>query len=639
MNKILDELVKKLHKSPTSLNSKNIKKIQRYIPVPTDYKIIWADITNFGGSPSGIVITDKALIVKSSKSEAKKYKQRVKKENKGNHTKIKTPNTIYQIIPWEYYSPEDYEIKIIKEKNGNKKFVLIAGDLELAQFNDKDFYNLMISYKQEILEARQAADSTFSAISTINTEGVMFNAAYGADQTKTGHGIYAEEAGAKLDKLSGEKVSVVGRDNAKNGPDKIVDSVPIQCKYYKNASGSVNACFKVNPSTGMKEFRYYDLNGNAMKIEVPSDQYLDSIRLMKKRIANGEVPGVTDVNAAFDIIKKGKLTYKQALNLAKAGTIESIGYDVVNGAVTCLSAFGISSVVAFAQVFWVTKDYKKAAKSALFTGLQVYGLSFVGGVISSQISRTGFIKLLSPLTDGVTKMLSPKMTQEIINAFRAIAGKKAVYGAAAQKSFSKFIGATAISQTIMCVVFSIPDTYKMIKGRISGSQYIKNMSSLALSFIGTIAGSAAAGAIIGENFGESLDKKVVSGVSMVVGAVVGAACGGTAKCVGDLVHEDDAVITTRMFNSILSNQIINYMLSEEEIDIVISLINEDEKELRNLQQNLLKSKFQEQDVIKYLEPKILKVIDNRKHITNKDEEKLEESIPGLVLEGGISYAM
>ena len=73
---------------------------------------------------------------------------------------------------------------------------------------------------------------------------------------------------------------------------------------------------------------------------------------------------------AYDIIRKGKLTYNQALNLAKAGTIESITFDVATGAVTCLSAFGISSVAAFAQVFWVTKDYKKAAKSALYTAFR-----------------------------------------------------------------------------------------------------------------------------------------------------------------------------------------------------------------------------------------------------------------------------
>lgn len=68
--------------------------------------------------------------------------------------------------------------------------------------------------------------------------------AYGADQTKTGHGIYAEEAGMILDRLAGEQATVVGRDNAKNGPDKIVDAAPIQCKYCKTAYSSVNSCFK-----------------------------------------------------------------------------------------------------------------------------------------------------------------------------------------------------------------------------------------------------------------------------------------------------------------------------------------------------------------------------------------------------------
>ena len=127
-----------------------------------------------------------------------------------------------------------------------------------------------------------------------------------------------------------------------------------------------------------------------MKIEVPADQYSQAIEYMKTRISNGQVPGASDPNMAYDIIRKGKLTYNQALNLAKAGTIESITFDVATGAVTCLSAFGISSVAAFAQVFWVTKDYKKAAKSALYTGIQVYGLAFAGGIIASQISRTSF---------------------------------------------------------------------------------------------------------------------------------------------------------------------------------------------------------------------------------------------------------
>lgn len=252
----------------------------------------------------------------------------------------------------------------------------------------------------------------------------MFNAAYGADQTKTGHGIYAEEAGAILDKLAGEQSTVVGRDNAKNGPDKIVDSSPIQCKYCKQAYNSVDACFKKNPQTGTKSFRYYDLNGNAMKVEVPADQYAQAIEYMKTRISDGQVPGVTDPNAAYDIIRKGKLTYNQALNLAKAGTIESITFDAYTGAVNCLSVFGISAVVSFAQTYWVTKDYKKAAKSAIFTGVQVYGMAFAGGIIASQLSRTGLASALNPLATEISKSISPQMAQEIINAFNMLTSEE-----------------------------------------------------------------------------------------------------------------------------------------------------------------------------------------------------------------------
>lgn len=40
-----------------------------------------------------------------------------------------------------------------------------------------------------------------------------------------------------------------------------------------------------------------------------------------------------------NIVREGKLTYNQALNLAKAGTIESITFDAYTGAVNCLSVF------------------------------------------------------------------------------------------------------------------------------------------------------------------------------------------------------------------------------------------------------------------------------------------------------------
>lgn len=370
---VLEQLISQLPTSPTKLDKTNIRKIHEYIPVPTDYKIRWADISSFGGYPAGIVIADRGLIVKATRNEVKRNKEQIKEQEKqsGSKKKANTLKVLFQIIPWEYYSPEDYEVVAFETGKGKTRYMLKAEKTELAQFESVALFQMFQKYREVAIERRKLAEttvknSTFSAINTVNVESVMFNAAYGADQTKTGHGIYAEEAGAILDRLAGEQTTVVGRDNAKNGPDKIVDTAPIQCKYCKTAYSSINSCFINDPVTGTKIFRYYDLSGNAMKIEVPADQYSQAVEYMKMKISSGQVPGVSDPNMAYDVIRKGKLTYNQALNLAKAGTIESIAFDVATGAVTCLSAFGISAVVAFAQVLWVTKDFKKAAKSALY---------------------------------------------------------------------------------------------------------------------------------------------------------------------------------------------------------------------------------------------------------------------------------
>ena len=354
MDDILKKLISQLPNSPTELDKVNVKKIHEYIPVPTDYKIIWADISSFGGYPAGIIITDRGLVVKATRDEVKHSNKLIKEQKKESELKekVKPLKMIYQIIPWEYYSPDEYEVTSFDDGRGKKRYTLKAGNMELAQFESKALYNMFQSYKKTITEQQESIatveNSTFSAINTVNVEGVMFNATYGAEQSKTGHGIYAEEAGAILDRLSGEHSTVVGRNNAKNGPDKIVNSSPIQCKYCKTAYSSVNSCFKNDPMTGTKAFRYYDLSGNAMRVEVPADQYFQALEYMKAKISNGQVLGVTDPNMANDIIRKGKLTYNQALNLAKAGTIESISFDATTGAVNCLSVFGISSIVAFA---------------------------------------------------------------------------------------------------------------------------------------------------------------------------------------------------------------------------------------------------------------------------------------------------
>ena len=81
-----------------------------------------------------------------------------------------------------------------------------------------------------------------------------------------GHGFSAERANNLSDVLKGRNATVVGDDNAKNGPDrKIVNRngevTLIQDKYYSTASKSVSAAF--DEETGL--YRYVDAEGKPMQ--------------------------------------------------------------------------------------------------------------------------------------------------------------------------------------------------------------------------------------------------------------------------------------------------------------------------------------------------------------------------------------
>lgn len=62
---------------------------------------------------------------------------------------------------------------------------------------------------------------------------------------------------------------------------------------------------------------------------------------MRNKIREGKVPGVTDPQKRR-LIRRGHLTYTQARNITRFGTIESVTYDIAEGSVVSLAAGGIS---------------------------------------------------------------------------------------------------------------------------------------------------------------------------------------------------------------------------------------------------------------------------------------------------------
>ena len=613
----------------TELTEHNVKNIHRLFPVPTDFTVLWASVETFLGHPSGIIVTDQALIIKGTSKGVK-----ATNDERGKQSENLT--ALYQIILWEHFDFDDLSIEA--EKEG--KYSIIYASTKFSNFSNECLANVFVDKIAEHSRAikvnfKAAIDS--SALNIIGLDNVIFAAAYGADTSDTGHGIYAEEASAILDKVNLEKVEVVGRDNAKNGPDKIVNGNPVQCKYCNTSSSSVGNCFKIN-AAGVKEFRYYDISGNPMMVEVPKDQYDKAIELMKSRILDGQVPGVTDINAAYSIIRKGKLTYVQARNLAKAGTIESLVYDTVTGAINCSFAFGLSAMVSFAFTFHKTKNPKEAARDAALTGLQTFGLSLATQVLSTQIARTGLQKSLISISELIVQNMGSKTTQTLINAIRRLAGKKPIYGGAAQKSLAKALRSNAITQGIAFVVFIVPDTVRITRRKMSGYQYAKNVSSLFMSFAGAGAVGLGGTVLLGMKATEKIPHPAAKVVVFVVSAVGGIVVGEGVRKTFETFREDDAVVAQRMFNAVIMNICVDYMFGENEIEQFLSQLFSDieiKKALKLTMKNLYSSKKQYVMLRAVMDGAAMKVAKMRPLLTKiqePDDDILSDALAEIIEE-------
>ena len=117
--------------------------------------------------------------------------------------------------------------------------------------------------------------------SSTNVSQEMFN-------TPRGHGFAAENANHLADILSGKDAKLVGAETdatnhiIKNGADRIVNGVNIQTKYCSSGSKCISECFENG------KFRYLNMDGTPMQIEVPSDKYDDAVRALQDRIKKGE---------------------------------------------------------------------------------------------------------------------------------------------------------------------------------------------------------------------------------------------------------------------------------------------------------------------------------------------------------------
>ncbi|EIG80353.1 hypothetical protein EC12741_2352 [Escherichia coli 1.2741] len=211
------------------------------------------------------------------------------------------------------------------------------------------------------------------------------------------------------------------------------------------------------------QYRYMGNNG-PMQLEVPRDQYAGAVETMRNKIREGKVPGVTDPAEASRLIRRGHLTYTQARNITRFGTIESVTYDIAEGSVVSLAAGGISFALT-ASVFWLsTGDRDAALQTAAVQAGKTFTRTLAVYVTTQQLHRLSVVQ-------GMLKHIDFSTASPTVR----LALQKGT-GAGNISALNKVMKGTLVTSLALVAVATGPDMIKMLRGRISGTQFIRNLA-------------------------------------------------------------------------------------------------------------------------------------------------------------------
>ena len=381
-------------------------------------------------------------------------------------------------------------------------------------------------------------------------------------KSQQGHGYAAEQGNDLWDRMLGNEAKILGDDNAKNGADRLVNGKLIQTKYCQNARASIDAGFKNG------QYRYLDTNGNPMQLEVPSDQYEEAVKIMAKKIEDGKVPNCNNPSKAKDLVRKGNITLEQATNLAKAGTIESLAFDAINGMVIGTSAAGISATITFARALWNGEELNSAIDNAVFIGIQAGGSAFIISLVSAQLTKTNLNTILLEPSIEMVKALPSVVRSNLLATMRNGAP---IFGAAASNNLSKLLRGNLIVSAVTSLVLSSQDILNFVTDKISGKQLFKEVTTIVSGVVGTTVGATGTTALAGA-LGLSLGP-IGAAVTSIVGGIIGGGMStAVSKNILDQFIEDDAIELVRIINKQFSILAFDYLLSEEEIELSLEVL-------------------------------------------------------------------
>ncbi|WP_325341917.1 hypothetical protein [Trinickia sp.] len=223
----------------------------------------------------------------------------------------------------------------------------------------------------------------------------------------------------------------------------------------------------------------------------------------------------------------------------------------VQGAIVGLGAGGISFGVTACIFYLNTGDAKQAARIATIQGAKTFGKTAAVYVGAQQLHRLA----------GVQSLLNVVGAQSFSPAVASFL--EAGMGVSSPNARSKALRGTIVTSIVVIAVTTGSDLIRMIRGRMSQAQFLKNLavvsSGVAGGVIGAVVGGAA-GAMVGP-------------VGAFIGRTVGGIAGGMAAAsisnkIAGAIIEDDRKRMLAILQSHIEYLARTFILTTDEIDAI-----------------------------------------------------------------------
>jgi hypothetical protein len=394
-------------------------------------------------------------------------------------------------------------------------------------------------------------------------------------------------------------------------------------KYNSTAQRCVDSCLNYG------EIRHINMDGSAMKVEIPQDKYEEAVRDIEKRIFNKETSPNVKIEDAVELLKKGNVTYTQAKTLAKEGKIEGLSYYEIDGSIESDGILGLSGMVEYALAIWDGLSREEALIKGITRTMRVFDTYFIDCLkISDESKKDEYKRFVK--SNNITE------NDEEIKLYRyptSSINYENMYNSIDIKNYKKnsLVNTSEIVGTITNAIFSSTDMKNVLLGDTSSKSFIKKIIVILLGILG-----GTLGWIFGSYVG-GIIASIIPFIPLKVASISGGIIAsllivmifiGVSRLLLDRYIKDDAKEIIDIFNQELQIVEIENMLTSKEVSLILKHITNDN--IPNLLRGMKGSVNKRVTASTMINKECRFILDARKHIVIPSEHEIINILDSLV---------